>query len=174
MNMTPFPTIPSTATPFFIEDSAPVDVNPGNPWQFNPGVVETSLECNSGQTVTVWLTGGQIALLPSPNPPTMFNLDVQLGLYGVGPGGLPPGTILQSASPYGSGNPQMLSTSAVAGISPVSRAVFTPEQPLVLQAVAPASGGPFQIGPVFFFSSGLSAIYHCHYFYQLIGAWQAQ
>ena len=46
----PFPSIPASATPFFIDDSYSLEVEPGNPWPHYPGVVNTNGTFGAGQS----------------------------------------------------------------------------------------------------------------------------
>ena len=114
-------------------------------------------------------------MVPQPGAPTMFNTDVQFEIYGVsGDKASPTGVVLTMAPPYGTApNGQLLSVSTSAQANPTSHRPFGTWAPVVLQAKAPASGGPFQIGPTILFNSGLTQPWRVEYQFYLQGAWQA-
>lgn len=172
----PFPLIPSTAIPFFVEDSFSLMVQPGNPWNFDVGVVNTDGTFGVNQTVTAWLTGAEFCMVPSSGVTTMFDIDIELEIYDLSTGvAVATGIILTMTPPYGTApNGQILSQVVSASQSPVARRPWGTDTPMVLSAKAPATGGPFLFGPRIAFNSGLTSAWRCEYQYYIQGAWQAQ
>lgn len=172
----PFPIIPSAAIPFFIEDSYSLMVQPGNPWNFNPGVVNTDGVFQAGQTVTAWVVGGEFCMIPQPGltPSAMFDIDVWLEIYDVSVGATPTGIFLHMTPPYGNAPVyQLISQVVSVDHAPVARRSWGTDSPVVFSAKAPATGGPYLIGPAISFNSGLTSAWRCEYQYYLQGAWQA-
>jgi hypothetical protein len=179
--MRPFPHIPEVAVPFFQDDSDSRMVGVGGdgthpPWAYHTGVFGNNVSINAGQTVTAWVTGGELFVVPQPGFTTMFNVDFQLELCDISGGTLKPtGIVLTHALPYNNDpSGQLMSVVVSPQFCKEAKRPFGKDTPMAFAARAPATGGPFQISPVLFFNSGITVPWLCNYAFYIQGAWQAQ
>jgi hypothetical protein len=171
------PTIPSTANPFYIEDSYALNpIQPGNPWGFDPGSFAWASGVSliqPGQSVTLWMTWGYFGLIPAQGNAATFDIDVSFEFYSspFTGSGTPTHVYLVQGAPYSQfTNPTAFS--AVVNPTTNKDGVFAGPVPMVFTGVAPASC-PCMLGPHFNFNSNLSSPENGNYRYGIMGAWQA-
>jgi hypothetical protein len=177
----PFPVIPADAIPFFVRDSYSLTMTPGPggpayPMVHNPGAAsQRQAIVGNNVPVTAWFKRGLFQLIACPGgQQTLFAVDAGLQFYDMASGAAVPTGVMLTFGPIMSGptfNGWVMHHSS----NPTCDAPTNWEygdMPIDLKGVTPATGGPFRIGPVIQFHSGLTANQVFHYTYMMCGAWK--
>lgn len=167
----PFPTIPPDGKPFYVSDSFSLAMSAARVTVHAPGVFEQWGTWGNGATAYVYLTDASLALLMLfGGPNDGMNADAQIGIYSVAGGpAVYTGQLAELTAPYvpQPRESQILNATAKPGLSHRAVRTFGETRALRLVANMPASGGPFQLGPVFtIHKGGASGVLHYEHHWQ--------
>lgn len=163
--------VPSDATHCYVSDAYSLTIQPGNPMNYWPGVVNTQGTIGNSKTVDIWFAAGEFELNPPTQNLTLFNVDVRIGLYDA-TNGTPVTPLVLAKYPWNGQDALLINATAGYDRSPVGQRTLA--WPLPLTIVTPATGGPFLFGPRLSFFSGLTSPMVTHYAYFAQCAWKVR